>query len=383
MPAVPPPIDAAVGFNGTPGAFFRILARGALLQLPTFGFYRFWLITEMRRHLWSHTTLGGAPFSYTGRPRELLVGFLIAAAVLVPIYVANALLGFIAEAWQAFASVPLFLIFWFFGHFALYRARAYKVSRTHHRGLRLWMGGSGLAYALRAILWDIAVVASLGLAYPWRAASLERFKMGHTHFGTLPGAFAGTGGDLFRRGAIYWLAALALAGLAALLAYAGAPGVAAAVGIPGALALYPLLVGVRMRWQVDGMRFGVLRFQSSLRNGTVFWIHLKAGLIILGFILVGVAALVIVAASVGSGLTGEITSLSVVGLVGVAIIYLALFLGFGVLKRLYIDRALWRAVADTTTASGIGVLDTVAVAGDRAGIVGEGFADALDVSGGL
>jgi uncharacterized membrane protein YjgN (DUF898 family) len=85
-------------FAGKPGAFLKILATGALLQIPTFGFYRFWLITRLRRHLWANTRLGSDPFEYTGTGKELLIGFLIAMAVLVPIYIACALLGFIAES---------------------------------------------------------------------------------------------------------------------------------------------------------------------------------------------------------------------------------------------------------------------------------------------
>ncbi|HEX9904215.1 MAG TPA: DUF898 family protein, partial [Propylenella sp.] len=75
-------------FSGREGDLFRILLRGSLLQIPTFGFYRFWLITDIRRHLWSHTEIGADAFEYTGRGKELLIGFLIAMAVLVPVYIA-------------------------------------------------------------------------------------------------------------------------------------------------------------------------------------------------------------------------------------------------------------------------------------------------------
>ncbi|KAA2233160.1 DUF898 family protein [Salinarimonas soli] len=389
MPAVPPPIDAAAAFRNERGAFFRILIRGALLQLPTFGFYRFWLLTEMRRHLWSRTSLGGVPFAYTGQPRELLVGFLVATALLVPAYVAYAIVGLVAEAWQAFASVPLFLVFWFFGHFALYRARAYKVSRTQFRGLRFWMDGSGLAYAVRAILWDVAVVASLGLAYPWRAASLERYKMAHTSFGTLKGGFTGTGANLFRRGAVYWLVGLAAVGLAAALAFATAEQPSAAlpagagVAVLAAMVLYPLLMGVHLRWQVEGTRFGALRFESRLTAGGVFWIYLKAALIIQGFLIAAGIVLGITVAVLGDTPKDQFTPGLVLGFAVIALVYLAMLLGFGVLKRFYVDRGVWQAVADTTTASGVGVLDTAAAAGAPAGSVGAGLADALDLSGGL
>src|SRR3712207_3423042 len=182
--AASPPPGRPMSFTGDGGTFFKMLLRGGFLQIPTFGFYRFWLTTQVRRHLWSHTRIGSESFEYTGTAKEILIGFLIALAVLVPIYLAYFMLGVLAEEIQAFASIPLFLLLWVLGYFASYRSRNYRATRTTFRGLRFWMDGSGWAYAVRAILWDLATILTLGLAYPWRAAALERYKMRHTHFGS-------------------------------------------------------------------------------------------------------------------------------------------------------------------------------------------------------
>ena len=77
---------APVTFTGRNGAFRRLVTRGALFELLTFGFYRFWLTTDIRRHLWSRTEIDGDALEYTGRGTELLVGFLIATAVLAPAF---------------------------------------------------------------------------------------------------------------------------------------------------------------------------------------------------------------------------------------------------------------------------------------------------------
>ena len=71
--------------------------RGALLELLTLGFYRFWLATDMRRHLWSHTSVGGDAPEYTGTAKELLIGFLFALAILAPVYLAYFFIGLEAE----------------------------------------------------------------------------------------------------------------------------------------------------------------------------------------------------------------------------------------------------------------------------------------------
>ena len=110
----------------------------------------------MRRHLWSHTSVDGDALEYTGTAKELLIGFLIALAILVPIYLVYFFIGLEAERLQAFASIPLVLFFYLFYQFAMYRARRYRLSRTVWRGVRFWMTGSGWSYAWRAGLVDAA-----------------------------------------------------------------------------------------------------------------------------------------------------------------------------------------------------------------------------------
>jgi uncharacterized membrane protein YjgN (DUF898 family) len=169
VPSTPPRAHAA--FSGDNGEFRRLVTDGALLELVTFGFYRFWLATNIRRHLWSNSSVSGDALEYTGTGRELLIGFLLALAILVPIYLAYFVIGIEAERWQAFASVPFGLLYYGFWQFAAYRARRYRLTRTFWRGVRFWMTGSGTAYALRAFGWTVLTIVTFGLAYPWRATA--------------------------------------------------------------------------------------------------------------------------------------------------------------------------------------------------------------------
>src|SRR5437588_155967 len=88
----PPPNGAR--FSGDERAFWRLLIRGAMLLLVTLGIYRFWLATDIRRFLWSNTEIAGDGLEYIGTARELLLGFFIAIALLVPINVAFFLAAF-------------------------------------------------------------------------------------------------------------------------------------------------------------------------------------------------------------------------------------------------------------------------------------------------
>jgi uncharacterized membrane protein YjgN (DUF898 family) len=80
-------------FTSNGRSFFWLVLRGGLLQLLTAGFYRFWFLTNIRRRLWSATSFDGDALEYTGRGRELLLGFLFAMAILAPLFLAYFVLG--------------------------------------------------------------------------------------------------------------------------------------------------------------------------------------------------------------------------------------------------------------------------------------------------
>ena len=86
LPPLPKPPPMPVGFSGSRSEFFHLVKRGAGLEFVTLGFYRFWLTTDIRRHLWTNTQIDGDGAEYTGRGKELLIGFLVALAILVPVY---------------------------------------------------------------------------------------------------------------------------------------------------------------------------------------------------------------------------------------------------------------------------------------------------------
>jgi uncharacterized membrane protein YjgN (DUF898 family) len=388
-----------MSFSGQGREFLRLLITGSLFQIPTFGFYRFWLITKLRRHLWANTQIEGEAFEYTGTAKELLVGFLIALAVLVPLYVAYAILGVILEEQYAFASVPLVVIMYVLAHFGSYRARKYRASRTVFRGIRFWMKGSGWPYAFRAVLWDLSTVLTLGLALPWAMASLERYRMRNTYFGSVQGDFAGTGWSLFKRG--WWVWALGLV----LLVFtffvfvisthfatgSGKPALRAITFLMGLLilSLLPLAMAIFTRWHIDGLRFGDVTVASGFRAGTYYGLFFKLIFSSLGFLVAfGLVAglLGFLFATVFKGVMTAAEGFSwasvSAGLL-VAIGYLIALLGLGVLQRYFLGRGLWAAIVSSTAITNLQSIDAAVAAGEPAGVLGEGLADALDFNVGI
>jgi uncharacterized membrane protein YjgN (DUF898 family) len=375
----PPTIE----FTGDRGEFRRLVSRGALLELITAGFYRFWLATDMRRHLWSNTVIDGDAAEYTGRARELLIGFLIAMAILVPVYLAYFLAGLIAEEMRAFASLPLVAFFYLFGQFAIYRARRYRLTRTVWRGVRFWMTGSGWAYAMRATLWGLLTALTLGLILPWRDAALERYKMQHSHYGDLQGSFVGTGGEFFKRAWWGWL--LVIAASPAIWA---APVLAVPVVIAAPF-LYAVFKAVQWRWWLSGLRFGEVGIACDLKATALFGVYWK----MLGWSLVLIAGLALylgACAEVLALISGPSheqffdpqqlannVPLIVLGVIG----YLGTVVGVYIVIRVYLLRDVWKLIVQSITISGLDAAANVTAKGDLANAVGEGFADSLDVGG--
>jgi uncharacterized membrane protein YjgN (DUF898 family) len=400
MVVAPPALPGSVAFSGERGEFRRLVTRGALLELITVGFYRFWLATDIRRHLWSHTAVDDDAFEYTGRGKELLIGFLFALAILVPVYLAYFLVGLEAERFKAFASTPLFIFFYLFGQFAIYRARRYRLTRTVWRGVRFWMSGSGWAYAARAALWGLLMLLSLGLILPWREAALERYKMRHSYYGDLQGSFEGRGWDFFKRGWWLWLSAmisliilLVIVPLAkfvpVLLPLIKIASVAPLLMLLLAPFIYGAFKAVEWRWWISGIRFGDVRLESALPRGalvSLYWKVIGWFLLIVALFAVYLFSCAALIASISQtpmakvftpgNLQGSIPMLVLAG-----IGYLAFILLMNVVMRVYLLRDLWVRLVGSTTVYHIEAATNVAVTGDLASAVGEGLADGLDVVG--
>jgi uncharacterized membrane protein YjgN (DUF898 family) len=410
LPPAAPPNGAC--FLGPEPAFWRLLIRGALLLLVTLGIYRFWLATDVRRYLWNHTEIAGDMLEYVGTARELLIGFLIAIAFLVPIYAVFYLGAFAKGLLGQFASVLAFAGLALLGQFAVYRARRYRLARTVYRGIRFHQKGSAWRYAVCATFWWAVIGISLGLAYPFAQASLERFKLRNTFYGDLQGDFVGSGMWLFVRGFLYWLVVIGPFVLGLMVAIgavdwdavgealkSGAEGMSriesAGAGQAAAIAvlslgwsvvavavLYPAFQAMVLRWWISGLRFGALTVTSRLRTRAVYalyvrfvWMALLAGvaLAVLGAI---AFAVLLVLESLGEKAAKELLQVAV--LVG---IYVFAALAYSTVYQATVKLRLWKESFAAIELAGVEVLDRVKAQPATGSPVGEGFADALNVGG--
>lgn len=415
VPAVPPP---SVRFLGDRGAYWRLLVRGAALLAVTLGIYRFWFATDVRQFLWSNTEIAKETLEYTGTAYELLIGFLIAIALLVPIYVVFFVVALSLGPIGQLSSVLGFPALAFLGQFAVYRARRYRLTRTIYRGVRCHQDGSALRYAVCAVFWWIMIALTLGLAYPFAQSRLEHYKMRHTYYGNLQGRFEGSGLRLLVRGLPMWF--LVIGPLAVALLYSGAmvewskvgaaaraassgsefinqiestfpslylaiviTATAATASVAMAVVLFPVFQAMMLRWWLSGLRFGALSARSHLRAATIYGAYMR---------FLGWGLLFAIGASIAFGVIFTSFSamlqafkldrlIEVFTTLGGVAAYVIAMLGYSTIYQGTVKLTLWRGGAKSLELDGLSALNSVKAEGLPSSPVGEGLADALNVGG--
>jgi uncharacterized membrane protein YjgN (DUF898 family) len=414
--------QSSVRFLGREQEFRRLLTRGAVLLLLTLGIYRFWLATDVRRFLWCNTEVAGHPLEYNGTALELLIGFLIAIAILIPINVAFFIAALQWGVFGEWVSALAFLFLVVLAQFAVYRARRYRLSRTIYRGVRFHQTGSALGYAVRATGWWIAFALTFGLSYPWAQADLERVKLKNTYYGTLPGRFEASAWPLFLRGLALWLIVMGplVACVIAAVAAVDWPGVVAippshftdadatrtglahaavlvfsGVGwaITAAILLYPAFLAMTLRWWLSGLRLGPIAATSQLRVGELYHAYGRFVKYAAMFAIVAITLLVGSFATLGlilstifpdlwtrteTGYPQLAETLAVIAAIGT---YVVTVLGLSAIYHVVVKLAVWRLSVDSLALSNVAAFDGVKAAGLPASPIGEGLADALNVGG--
>jgi uncharacterized membrane protein YjgN (DUF898 family) len=190
--------------TGRIGEMYGIFIVNLLLTIVTIGIYRFWAKARNRKYLWSHVSVAGDCFEYTGTGRELFFGFLIILFVVVlPIIVvgtvAQLTLGRSHPALMGLYQLAFYAVVVFLIGLGTYAAMRYRLSRTLWRGIRGGLSGSRGAYGLRFLGYGALAFVSWGFCVPLMQIRLSHYLFNHMEFGTGRFAFEASVWPLFRR----------------------------------------------------------------------------------------------------------------------------------------------------------------------------------------
>jgi uncharacterized membrane protein YjgN (DUF898 family) len=151
-----------------PGAFVGLSLKNGLLNIITLTLYRFWGKTEVRRRVWAHVTLNGEPFEYTGRGKELFLGFLIAMLVVGVPYLALILAIQFVSPLFTLLMIPVYIGFIVLIGVAIFMTYRYQASRTLWRGVRFHLSGEPSGYG-----WSYLGYSLLsGITFGWYAPAM-------------------------------------------------------------------------------------------------------------------------------------------------------------------------------------------------------------------
>lgn len=396
------PRSQSLTFSGSRWDLAVMLLRGYLLMVPSIGLNRFWLTTRKRRFYWGHTGLGDDMLEYTGDAQQLLIGFLMALAVFLPLYGLFFYLSTQSVEIVITGYGLVAVLVWFLYGYAQYRARDFRLSRTLWRGIRFDQGGSAWRYGIRRFFWSLLNVVTLGLAYPFMAASLWRYRYGNSFYGDRQFRFAGSWRQLALPYYLTWafvavmaMVALVIANEAKLFeqpleADASAYGNLLLLALAG-LVLATVYRAAEMTRMFSAVQLGEARLAlrlSALRllgQYLLFAFALGAAYLVLalgGFVVLGLVA---PEAFAGSGfdldvLMASIQS-SVVTLLAIVTGYLLVLAAFIFVSELVLGYGFWHLVAQGASVSGLDSLDDVTARAEDKALAGEGLADALNVGG--
>jgi uncharacterized membrane protein YjgN (DUF898 family) len=211
-------------YDGRLGELYVVFIKNVLLSIITLGIYRFWGKTRVRRYLWSHTSLFGDRFEYTGTGKELFFGFLIAMALLAVAALALTLAGFLLSLIHEGLIVLVFLTV-YVGLFLLFfvarfTALRYRLSRTRWRGIRGGLAGSPWRFGFISMGWNLANIFAAGFLSPVVLMQTLAYRLKNAYFGTAKTDFDGAPGDIYPRFLAFYLGSAFMAVVIIIIAIA-------------------------------------------------------------------------------------------------------------------------------------------------------------------
>ncbi|HKM64417.1 MAG TPA: YjgN family protein [Acidisphaera sp.] len=207
----------ALQYDGRVGEIYPIFLMNLLLTIVTFGIFRFWAITRMRRYVWSRTSFQGQRLNYTGRGGELFVGFMLAGVVLGALgATAVGLAELLKRVDEQLAVVPflvLYLVILVLALGAPYSAQRYRLSRTEWCGIRGGMRGSMLAYGLRSLLYWLLTPLTMFQLIPWVQLRLTERRINASSLGSAQFSAQFSAGRVYGRFLVAIIGTVLLAGV--------------------------------------------------------------------------------------------------------------------------------------------------------------------------
>ncbi len=183
-------------FRGSGGEFFRIWIVNLALTIATLGLYSAWAKVRTTRYFRGNTFLADHPFDYHASPVRILIGRIIAVAVLLGNYVTVRINPLVFFLW-----IVLFL---FITPWLLVSSLRFNARNTSYRNVRFNFVGTMTGAARVYILWPSLSFFTLFLTWPLVHRARDYYYVNNHTFGSRPFHTQFSGWSIY---AIYLIAA--------------------------------------------------------------------------------------------------------------------------------------------------------------------------------
>jgi uncharacterized membrane protein YjgN (DUF898 family) len=287
-------------FTGNGAEYFGIWIVNLLLTIVTVGIYSAWAKVRRTQYFYRHTEVAGSSFDFHGSPIKILVGRLLALAMLI----AYNFTVRTRSPWIIVVLVVLAIAM----PWLLRNSFRFRLYNTSWRGTRFHFRGS-VAGAYRVFLLNgfLALITLYVLA-PFTHQRLKAYQHGNSYFGTTRGSFHASAGRFYL---VYLLLLAAMIGFAVLIGVTGVGSLFITLGqgrgkgtpvdprlimkaiftLYGALILFGILIGplftalmTNLIW--SNTRLGEHRIECRMSPWKLMWIgasNLVLVVITLGF----------------------------------------------------------------------------------------------------
>jgi len=201
-------------FQGDVWDLMALYLKNWLLTVVTLGGWFFKGRTDVRRYLWSHTSLGGDPFQYNGRAWELAESSLKAGAVLLLavaglfwIYRHDPLLVPLVQYTILAGCIGALPALWV-------NSRRYRLACTTWQGIRFDFQGTRTQATWLYLKGWLLLALTLGLYLPVFVMQTAAFWRSQTTFGKKTFRFSGKWQEVARDYGAAWVATVLTLGLA-------------------------------------------------------------------------------------------------------------------------------------------------------------------------
>ena len=224
LTAPPAPTDSVrnpLRFEGSAGEYFKIWIVNLALTIITFGIFSAWAKVRSKRYLYGNTYIAGHAFDYHASPWRILLGRVIALALL---------LGYSTTAAFAPKGVGLWgLLFVVAFPWLIKSSLRFSARNTSYRNLRFDFHGTYWGAVKAFVLWQALAVVTLFIALPFAHRARDYYNINNHSYGPAPFRAKIPVGDLYNiyflgLGIVICLAIAAMAVGAVVEIIAGAPG---------------------------------------------------------------------------------------------------------------------------------------------------------------